>query len=48
MHFPRFNSLIAALVLLGMVTAAPVPQEDGVDINAVLLNVPLSVDFGPF
>lgn len=41
MHFPHFNSLIAAMVLFGMVTAAPVPQEDDLSIS-----VPISIDLG--
>ena len=46
MQLSYFNSLVAALVLLGMVTAAPVPQEDDVSISADtdLLDVPILVN----
>lgn len=47
MHFPHFHSLVAALVLLGIVTAAPVPQEDGISIVYGLLDVGIAVDSEP-
>ena len=49
MHFPHFKSLIAALILFGMVTAAPIPQGETVSISAdpILLAVGFDVDLGP-
>lgn len=47
MHFPHFHPLVAALVILGMVTAAPVPQEEGISFSYGLLDIGIAVDLEP-
>lgn len=44
MHFPHFNSLIAALVLFGMVTAAPVPQDDDLSLADIPISIVVTLD----
>ena len=46
MHFLYFNSIVAALVLFGMVTAAPVPREDDISVSPNPEDVGIGVDVG--
>lgn len=49
MHFPHFNSLVAALILFGTIRATPIPQDVGVGVDVDLgLDVDVDVDVGPF
>ena len=44
MHFPHFNSFIAALILSGMVTAAPIPQSAIVALSVDPIDVEIGSD----
>ena len=45
MYLFHINSLIAALVLFGLVVAAPVPQDDDVGVG-VGVDLPIGVGLG--
>ena len=49
MHLPPFSTLIASLFLFGIVTSAPVPQEDNASLSVnILLDISTDVDVEPF